>query len=120
MHIVKLDYTNGLHKEYAFDQGELATTAFETCCTAQEKKARARIYDEAGRQAAIDGAALVSVELVDVAAETVSAIRLVAEVSAIQQQFGVPQRPHRGAPPPQQEPEQEWRPAIGARPSFAA
>src|ERR1700752_2185074 len=118
MFLVKLDYGNGLHKEYAYNDMGVANQAFETCCAAQEMKKRAKIFDEAGRQASVDGTHLQSVEFVDPQAETVMPIRLVTEVREIERQFAPPPPPQSPPPPPRQpvrDEEPEWRPAIGAR-----
>lgn len=127
MFIVRLDYQNGLHKEYAYSDLGLASQAYGLACQAKSKAIGFDdLFDEAGRKASIDGSKLQSVELVDLGAETVSAITLIKEVQAIQQQHGVlPQQPEpqRRLPPPEpavRDDEPEYRPAIGARPAFAS
>lgn len=127
MYIVRLDYQNGLHKEYAYQDLGLATQAYTLACQARSKAVGFDdLYDEAGRKASIDGAKLQSVELVDFTAETISGITLTKEFQAIQQQFGfLPQQPEpqRRLPPPQQPIERddapEYQPAL-KRPQFAS
>ena len=128
MYIVKLDYVNGLHKEYAYFDLGLANQAYSLACQARSKAIGFDdLYDEGGRKASIDGAKLQSVELVDLSAETVSAIMLVKEVQALQVQHGLlpaPPEPQRRLPPPDpvaRDDEPEYRPAIGTRrPAFAS
>lgn len=128
VYIVKLDYVNGLHKEYSYFDLGLANTAYSLACQARAKAIGFDdLYDEGGRKASIDGAKLQSVELVDFGAETVSAITLIKELQAIQAQHGMlqqPEPPQRRLPPPDRPVERddapEYSPAIGKRPAFAS
>jgi len=127
MYIVKLDYVNGLHKEYAYFDLGLANTAYSLACQARAKAIGFDdLYDEGGRKASIDGAKLQSVELVDLGAETISGITLFKEVQALQIQHGLlpAPEPQRRLPPPDRPVERddapEYRPAIGTRPAFAS
>jgi len=120
MYIVRLDYVNGLHKEYAFNDLGPAAAAHELATAAKDAKARGTITDDAGRKAGFEGANIQSVELVDTQAEAISAIKLVTEINAIQQQFGPPARRQ---PPPEPEIRDdapEYRPPVGRIGNFAS
>lgn len=126
MFIVRLDYQNGLHKEYSYSDLGLATNVYNLAVEARSKGIGFKdLIDDAGRTASFDGGKLQSVELVDIQAETISAITLIKEVQGIQQQFGMmpqPSEPRRAPPQPvERDDAPEYQPAIGTRrPQFAS
>jgi hypothetical protein len=112
MYIVRLDYQNGLHKEYAYRDLGAATAVLEEAARAKDSGHRGIIRDEAGRTAHYEGNKLQSVEMVDAQAEAVSAIQLMAEIQAIQRQFGLVNRQPQ-EPPNTRDEEPEYRPPMG-------
>lgn len=120
MYIVRLDYQNGLHKEYCYGDIGIATKNFDLASLARNKGCGLEIDDEAGRKASVDGGKLQSVELVDLQAEAISGIKVVSEVQAIQKEFGFGQQRLPQPEPMTRDEEPEYRPAIGSRGKFAS
>jgi hypothetical protein len=122
MFVVRCDFKNGAHREYGYTDLGVATDTFKTLDMARSKSTSCSIFDEGGRQASVDCRDLMVVELVDIQKETLTAIKMVSEVNAIQRAAGfVAPAPQPGPPqvPADRDQEPEYRPAIG-RSSFAS
>jgi hypothetical protein len=128
MYILRLDYKNGKRSEYVWANGPdgglgQAKANLEVGKICLEKGGIGIIMDEAGREAVIRGAELISVELGDPAIEAQVGYLLQGELQAVHAKYG---------PPPAQEQrdqQQQWppapddsgyQPAIGGGPRFAA
>lgn len=127
MYVVRVDFKNGVHREYGYADIAIATDSFRTIDTARSKQTSCNIFDEGGRQASLDCRDVIVVELVDIQKETLNAIVLMREVQDIQVKAGlvappgVPQErfdPAAGMPA-QRDDAPEYRGAIG-RGGFAS
>jgi hypothetical protein len=125
MYVVRCDFKNGVHREYLYTDLAIATDTYRIIDQARQKSTTAGIFDEGGRQCSMDCRELLLVEMVDVQKETLGAIKLVTEVTAIQRAAGMlpPQQAQSMRQPEQtstdRDDAQEYRGAIG-RGGFAS
>lgn len=125
MYVLRLDYKNGKRSEYVWANGPdgglgQAKANFEVGKTCLEKGAIGIIIDEAGRDAVIRGAELISVELGDPSVEARVGYLLQGELQAVHAKYGLPPQPQQVQ---QWQPAQDdngYQPAIGGGPRFAA
>lgn len=87
MFIVRTDFKNGLHLEFNYNNLETGEQCRKVCAAAQKNGDRCSIFDEAGRQADLDGSQIQAVQLVNLQEETVSIIRVGLVVQNIRQQL---------------------------------
>lgn len=90
MHIVRVDFKNGLHLEFNYTDLPLAEQCRATLQQSRKDGTTASIYDEGGRHADIAGGELQVVQLVSLEEETVSIIRVGMIVDDIRKRL-VPQ-----------------------------
>lgn len=87
MFIVRVDFKNGLHLEFNYAHLETGEQCRTVCAAAQKNGDRCSIFDEAGRQADLDGSQIQAVQLVNLQEETVSIIRVGLIVQNIRTQL---------------------------------
>jgi hypothetical protein len=126
MFVVRCDFKNGVHREYGYTDLAIATDTFRIIDQARQKSTTAGIFDEGGRQAAMDCRELLLVELVDIQKETLNAIVLLREVQDVQRKAGLfvpaaPQAPQQEMLPGEHRDDApEYRGAIGRGGGFAS
>lgn len=127
MYVLRLDYKNGRRSEYVWANGPdgglgQAKANYDVAKDCLARNGFGSITDEAGREAAIRGAELISVELGDPAIEAQVGYLLQGELQAVHAKYGPPPapEPQRGqqAWPPAED--NGYQPAIGGGPRFAA
>ena len=92
MYVIRVEMLNGLHLEYNYTEINTAETCRVVLSAAMQSGDKRMIYDDAGRQAEIDGSKMQALQLVDVQMEAASIIKLGLIVRSIQQQLDPPMR----------------------------
>lgn len=85
--IVRLHFENGMNFEYEYDNLEMCDRAYKIAAKAKFAGDHGEIYDQAGRQAAFNGAKLMVVQLVDVQAEQIGLIKIGMLVHEVRQRM---------------------------------
>ena len=89
LYIVRASFKNGLHLEFLYEDLAQADLCRATLVEARKHNASAEIFDNAGRQAQIEGAELMVIQLVDLELETVGAAAVARHVQDTQRRLGI-------------------------------
>jgi hypothetical protein len=97
-HVLRLVSKAGAVVEFLYSDKATADKAHEICRDARKKQVGAVFFDQAGRDADVDGASLFAVQLVDVQAEFLAMKSFSDEIEALKARFAPPSPPQRRAP----------------------
>ena len=100
-HVLRLVSKSGAQVEYLYSDKATADQARDICKKARSASMAAVIFDQAGREADIDGGNLFAVQLVDLQAEFLAMRALGEEIEGLKKRFAPPEPPaplHRAAP----------------------